>query len=65
MSVDEEAAGWKEVAIAWAVCASLHRKFGKGRDAVFKTRQADYVKHEQEARAKYLELTGGERDEKG
>lgn len=52
-----EADGWKEAAIAWSVCASIHRKYEKGRDALFTTRQADFVKHEEAARAKYKELT--------
>lgn len=53
---DEAYAGWKEATIAWAVCASLHREYCKGKDPFFKTRQADFIKHENEARAKYLAL---------
>lgn len=52
-----EAGGWKEATIAWSVCASIHREYGNGRDPFYKTRQADFVKHENEARAKYRELT--------
>lgn len=43
--------GWKEATIAWAVCASIHREFAKGKDPFFKTRQADFVRHENDARA--------------
>jgi len=43
--------GWKEAAIAWAACASLHRKYCKGKDPFYKTRQADFVRHETDARA--------------
>ncbi len=46
--------GWKEAAIAWEVCRSLHREYAKGKDPLFKTRQADFVKHAEAARAKAL-----------
>lgn len=46
---------WKEAAIAWGVCASLNRKFCKGRDPLFKARQADFVKHAEAARTRALE----------
>jgi len=36
-------AGWKEAFKAWNVCASIHREWAKGKDAVFTTRQADFV----------------------
>jgi hypothetical protein len=49
----ERKQGWKEAAIAWSVCASLHRKYCKGRDPFYKTRQADFVRHEKRARAEY------------
>lgn len=42
--------GWLEAAIAWEVCASLHRQYCKGKDALFTTRQADFVKHAADAR---------------
>lgn len=42
--------GWKEAAIAWEVCASIHREYAKGSDALFKTRQADFVRHADKAR---------------
>ena len=44
-------AGWKEAAIAWEVCASIHREYGKGKDPFFNTRQGDFVKHANDARA--------------
>lgn len=43
--------GWKEAAIAWEVCASIHREYGKGKDPFFSTRQGDFVKHANDARA--------------
>ena len=51
----KETAGRLEAAIAWEVCASLHRKFCKGKDALFSTRQADYVRHAEDARKKVQE----------
>ena len=51
----KETPGWLEAAIAWEVCASLHRKFCKGKDALFSTRQADYVRHAEDARKKVQE----------
>jgi hypothetical protein len=49
---EQELEGWKEAAIAWSVCASIHREYCKGRDPLFKTRQSDFTKHENDARAK-------------
>ena len=43
--------GWKEAAIAWEVCASIHREYGRGRDPFFSIRQGDFVKHANDARA--------------
>ena len=43
--------GWKEAAIAWEVCASIHREYGKDKDPFFNTRQGDFVKHANDARA--------------
>ena len=43
--------GWKEAAIAWEVCTSIHREYGKGKDPFFNTRQGDFVKHANDARA--------------
>ena len=47
--------GWKEAAIAWEVCASIHREYGKGKDPFFSTRQGDFVKHANAARAMLAE----------
>lgn len=44
--------GWLEAAIAWEVCASLHRRYCKGKDALFTTRQSDFVKHAENARGR-------------
>ena len=52
-------AGWKEATIAWSVCASIHREYGKRRDALYTTRQADFLKHETDARAALAELEEG------
>jgi hypothetical protein len=38
------------------VAASIHRKFGKGRDPFYKTRQADYRCHEGDARRQLSEV---------
>lgn len=50
MSGTERDNGWMEAAIAWEVCASLHRQYCKGKDALFTTRQSDFVKHAENAR---------------
>ena len=42
--------GWKEAAIAWEVCGSIHQKWAKGKDALYSTRQSDFIKHAQAAR---------------
>lgn len=47
-----EQEGWKEAAIAWEVCASIHNKWAKGKDALYSTRHADFVKHADDARRK-------------
>ena len=44
--------GWLEAAVAWEVCASLHRQYCKGKDALFTTRQSDFVKHAENARVR-------------
>lgn len=49
---DTNTNGWLEAAIAWEVCASLHASFAKGKDALFTTRHADFVKHAADARQK-------------
>jgi hypothetical protein len=41
----------EEATIAWSCCASLHREFAKGKDALYTRRQADFVRHEESARA--------------
>jgi len=43
-------AGWKEAAIAWNMCASIHLQYCKGKDPFFTTRQADFIKHIADAR---------------
>ena len=53
--------GWKEAAIAWSVCASIHENWAKGKDALYSTRHADFEKHADDARRKLLpnaEITG-------
>jgi hypothetical protein len=50
--------GWEEATIAWAVCASLHREYCKGKDPFYKTRQADFLKHETDARAALVQSEG-------
>ena len=44
--------GWLEAAIAWEVCASIHETFAKGKDALYKTRHGDFVKHADDSRKK-------------
>lgn len=65
MADREAVRGWKEATIAWAVAASIHREYCRGRDPFYKTRQADYARHEAEARAKLRALMeegyGGEK----
>lgn len=48
----EQQNGWREAAVAWEVCASLHRQYCKGKDALFTTRQSDFVKHAENARVR-------------
>lgn len=50
--------GWKEAAIAWNVCASIHREWAKGKDALYSTRQSDFIKHAEYARTKALSILG-------
>jgi len=52
--------GWKEAAIAWNVCASLHERFAKGKDALFTTRQADYKRHAAAAKKAYFTVLGAD-----
>ena len=46
--------GWKEATIAWEVCASIHREYAKKKDPFFTTRQSDFVRHAEAARAAML-----------
>lgn len=46
--------GWKEATIAWEVCASIHREYAKKKDPFFTTRQADFVRRTEAARAALL-----------
>lgn len=43
--------GWKEASIAWNVCASIHEKFAKGKDPLYSTRHADFIRHAEAAHA--------------
>jgi hypothetical protein len=52
--------GWNEASLAWSVCASVHEKWAKGKDALFTTRQADYQRHYAEAVDKVRALKVGE-----
>jgi len=47
-----EQEGWKEAAIAWEVCASIHETWAKKKDALYSTRHADFEKHAEHARQK-------------
>lgn len=42
--------GWKEAAVAWEVCASIHEKWAKGKDALYTTRHSDFIRHAENAR---------------
>jgi hypothetical protein len=44
--------GWQEATLAWSICASIHREYAKGKDPFYKTRQADFQRHEADARAR-------------
>jgi hypothetical protein len=50
----------KEAAIAWAVCASIHREYAKGKDPFFTTRQSDFLKAADRARSLLLEMQDAE-----
>lgn len=55
--------GWKEAAIAWTVCASVHEHWAKGKDALYKTRHTDFERHAADARAKAITIINtGEQD---
>jgi len=49
----EPVSGWLEAAVAWEVCASIHETWAKGKDALYKTRHADFVRHADDARKKH------------
>ena len=57
--------GWKEATIAWAVCASLHREYCTGKDPFFTTRQADFVRHENDARAMLNQFSQENKSQEG
>ena len=57
--------GWKEAAIAWAVCASIHREYCTGKDPFFTTRQADFVRHENDARAMLNQFSQENKSQEG
>jgi hypothetical protein len=49
--------GWLEAAVAWEVCASIHQTWAKGKDALFTTRHADFVRHADDARRKHAAVS--------
>ena len=49
---------WKEAAIAWEVCMSVHKEYAKGKDPLYIMRQADFVRHAEAARKIYQGLDG-------
>ena len=63
MSGTESENGWLEAAIAWEVCASLHRQYCKGKDALFTTRQSDFVKHAENARGRAWKVLNDQKNE--
>lgn len=52
------AMGWRNAAAAWDVCASIHRTYAKKSDALFSTRQQDFLRHAADARARVVALPG-------
>lgn len=59
LAIDEASLQWaKEATIAWSVCASIHREYARGKDPFFTTRQSDFTKHEEAARATCTEYLG-------
>jgi hypothetical protein len=48
--------GWKEAALAWEICASIHREYAQGQDAKFKAQQADFLQRAAEAKARMREI---------
>jgi len=49
---ESEQTGWKEAAIAWEVCGSIHEAFAKKKDALYSTRHLDFERHAEDARRK-------------
>lgn len=49
---ESEQTGWKEAAIAWEVCGSIHEAFAKKKDALYSTRHSDFERHAEDARRK-------------
>ncbi len=47
---ESEQSGWKEAAIAWEVCGSIHEAFAKKKDAMYSTRHSDFERHAEDAR---------------
>ena len=52
---------WLEAAVAWEVCASIHERYAKGKDAMYSTRRKDFLKHAEDARKMAnVEVSGDE-----
>ena len=47
---ESEQSGWKEAAIAWEVCGSIHEAFAKKKDVIYSTRHSDFERHAEDAR---------------
>lgn len=47
-----EGTAWLRAAVAWEVCASIHSRFASKTDAVYSTRQADFLRNADNCRAK-------------
>ena len=54
---NEGSDAWKEAAIGWTVCASVHEGWAKGKDALYTTRHADFERHADDARQRHALLT--------
>ena len=54
---------WKEAAIGWTVCGSVHEQWAKGKDALYTTRHGDFERHAEEARQRHHLLTHNARSE--
>jgi hypothetical protein len=53
---------WLEAAIAWEVCASIHEKYAKGKDALYTTRHKDFIDAAQRYRALAKEVSHANKD---